>query len=380
MLIGNVPISPGAILAPMEAVTDLPFRTICEELGAALTFTEFLSAEALTRGARKAIDRMWPSLDGRTYVVQIFGREPGSLAAAAKMAADTGASVVDINMGCPAKKVTAGLCGSALMREPELAARLVEAVREAVPQDIPVTVKHRLGWDDRSINVVDFATRLVSAGAAMITVHGRTRAQGFSGNARLEPIAEVREALPRSIPVVGNGDVQSLTDYIAMREQTGCDAVMIGRAARGNPWLFAEVLAQEKGRPLPKAPGMAERHAVWRRHTELSREHAPEKMRLHEARKTLAWYSRGLQGGSVARKQGFAASTVEDVIGVGDQLFERLKELESQLEIQLEGLAGPPQALSEAPADPVSKAIARSQRRGRLAHNRQADSGTPANS
>src|SRR5262252_10616451 len=213
MRIGDVELNPGALLAPMEAVTDLPFRTVCEELGAALTFTEFLSAEALTRGATKAIGRMWASLGGRRFAVQIFGREPEALASAAEMAVGVGAAIVDINMGCPAKKVTAGACGSALMREPELAAALVAAVRRALPDAIPVTVKHRAGWDESSLNAAAFARRLVDAGAAMITVHGRTRAQGFSGSARLEPIAQVRAALPRSVPVIGNGDVKDVAAY-----------------------------------------------------------------------------------------------------------------------------------------------------------------------
>src|SRR5919206_3618312 len=143
MRVGQLELGPGVLRAPMEAVTDLPFRTVCEELGAALTFTEFLSADALTRGASKAVGRMWASLGNRRFAVQIFGREPGVLARAAEMAIDAGASLLDINMGCPAKKVTAGLCGSALMREPELAAGLVAAVRKTVPAPIPVTVKHR---------------------------------------------------------------------------------------------------------------------------------------------------------------------------------------------------------------------------------------------
>src|SRR5262252_2933833 len=253
----------------MEAVTDLPFRTLCEEQGAALTFTEFLSAEALTRGAAKTLGRMWPSLGGRRFAVQIFGREPDALARAAGMAADVGAAIVDINMGCPAKKVTAGACGSALMREPELAAALVAAVRRAVPAAIPVTVKHRAGWDESSLNAAAFARRLVDAGAAMITVHGRTRAQGFSGAARLEPIAEVRAALPASIPVVGNGDVKDVAGYLRMKRETGCDGVMIGRGAMGNPWLFRTLVALEQGRPDPGPPSLAERRAVWRRHADL---------------------------------------------------------------------------------------------------------------
>src|SRR4029077_14878837 len=182
----DIQLNPGALLAPMEAVTDLPFRTICEELGAALTFTEFLSAEALTRGAAKALGRMWPSLGGRRLAVPIFRREPEALARAAEMAVDVGAAIVDINMGCPAKKVTAGAGGvaavwqaaaaggSALVREPALAASLVAAVRRAVPAQIPVTVKHRAGWDEACLNAAEFARSLVDAGAAMITVHGRT--------------------------------------------------------------------------------------------------------------------------------------------------------------------------------------------------------------
>ena len=251
MRVGGLDISPAVLLAPMEAVTDLPFRTICEELGAALTFTEFLSAEALTRGAAKTIGRMWPSLGGRRFAVQIFGREPEALARAAGMAVDVGAAIVDINMGCPAKKVTAGACGSALMREPALAAALVAAVRRAVPDEIPVTVKHRAGWDEGSLNAAAFARQLVDAGAAMITVHGRTRAQGFSGTVRLEPIAAARAALPREIPVVGNGDVKDVAAYARMKAETGCDGVMIGRGAMGNPWLFRTLAALERGAADP---------------------------------------------------------------------------------------------------------------------------------
>jgi len=243
MRIGDIQLNPGALLAPMEAVTDLPFRTICEELGAALTFTEFLSAEALTRGAAKAVGRMWPSLEGRRFAVQIFGREPEALARAAGMAVDVGASIVDINMGCPAKKVTAGACGSALMREPALAAALVAAVRRAVPAPIPVTVKHRAGWDEQNLNAATFARCLVDAGAAMITVHGRTRAQGFSGQAQMAPIAAVRAALPPEIPVVGNGDVKDVAAYTRMKSETGCDSVMVGRGAMGNPWFFRSLAA-----------------------------------------------------------------------------------------------------------------------------------------
>jgi len=354
MRVGSLEISPAILLAPMEAVTDLPFRTVCEELGAALTFTEFLSAEALTRGAAKAVGRMWPSLGGRPFAVQIFGREPDALASAAEMAVGTGASIVDINMGCPAKKVTAGACGSALMREPELAAALVAAVRKRVPARVPVTVKHRAGWDETSLNAAAFARCLVDAGAAMITVHGRTRAQGFSGAARTAPIAEVRAALPAHIPVVGNGDVKDVAGYRRMKAETGCDGVMIGRGAMGNPWLFRTLAALERGEADPGPPTLAERQQTWRRHAALVTEHSPERMRLHELRKTLAWYSRGLRGGAALRQRSFDTDDPAALLATGEAFFDELAAFES---------AGEP-SLRTTPADPVAKAIARRGRRG----------------
>src|SRR5436305_7562284 len=170
MRVGNLTIEPDVLLAPMAAVTDLPFRTVIEEIGVGITITEFLSAHALVEGAKKAIDKMTPSLDGRRFGVQIFGREAEPLARAAKMAIAIGASIVDINMGCPAKRVVAGACGSALMKERALAQSLVRAVRGAIPPSVPVTVKHRAGWDDAHQNAPEFAAALVEAGAAMITV------------------------------------------------------------------------------------------------------------------------------------------------------------------------------------------------------------------
>jgi tRNA-dihydrouridine synthase B len=342
MLVGDIDIGPGALLAPMEAVTDLPFRTVCEEHGAAMTYTEFLSAQALTRGAVKATSRMWPSLGGRKFAVQVFGREPEVVAEAARMAADVGASIVDINMGCPARKVTAGLCGSALMREPELATQIVIAVRKALPSRIPVTVKHRSGWDDLSLNAPEFARRMVEAGAALVAVHGRTRAQGFSGTVNLSTIAEVRRALPKAVPVVGNGDVSSVAGYLTMKRETGCDAVMIGRGCRGNPWLFRAVLAVEDGKPPPAPPDVAERRAVWRRHADLVVEYAAPKMVLHELRKTLAWYSRGLHSGAELRNRCFAEPDPHAVLDLGEAFFSRLAEREAQHGADLhEPAAGP---------------------------------------
>jgi nifR3 family TIM-barrel protein len=270
------------------------------------------------------------------------------------MAVEVGAAIVDINMGCPAKKVTAGACGSALMREPELAAALVAAVRAACPSHVPVTVKHRAGWDESSINAAEFARALVGAGAAMITVHGRTRAQGFSGVARMEPIAAVRAALPAAIPVVGNGDVKDVAAYRRMKAETGCDAVMIGRGAMGNPWFFRSLAALEAGRPDPGPPTLSERRAVWRRHADLVGQHSPEKMRLHELRKTLAWYSRGLYGGSQLRHRTFSTSRPEELLEIGEAFFAELVRVEGQAEA----------SWLAPPDDPGAKSIARNGRRG----------------
>jgi len=302
--IAELEISPDVVLAPMAAVTDLPFRTVCEELGVGLTITEFLSANALTEGAKKAVDKLTASLDGRPFGVQIFGREPELMARAAKMAVDIGAFLVDINMGCPAKRVVAGACGSALMKEPHLAQELVRAVREAVPR-LPVTVKHRAGWDERHLNAPEFALAMVEAGAAMITVHGRTRAQGFSGKSDRAIIRRVREALPARVPVVGNGDVVTVDGYFRMREETGCDAVMIGRGALGNPWLFRSIRERLAGRPDPGPPDVRERARVFGKHIDLITQHTPAKKLVHELRKAVAWYTKGLRDSAHVRERAF---------------------------------------------------------------------------
>jgi nifR3 family TIM-barrel protein len=242
------------------------------------------------------------------------------------------------------------------MREPELAAELVEAVRKVVPASIPVTVKHRLGWDDASLNAPAFARRLVAAGAALVTVHGRTRSQGFSGQARLEPIAAVRAELPREIPVIGNGDVKTVADYVRMKDATGVDGVMIGRGSMGNPWLFRSLRALAAGEPDPGPPTIEERRSVWRRHAELVLQHSPEKMRLHELRKTVAWYSRGLFGGAQLRQACFEQDTPDDLFALGNRFFDGIAERASGPD----GLA----QVTTSPADPVAKSIARKERRG----------------
>ncbi len=333
MKIAQLDIAPDVVLAPMAAVTDLPFRTVCEELGVGLTITEFLSADALTQGARKTLEKLTASVGGRPFGVQIFGREPDRMAAAAQMAVDIGAFLVDINMGCPAKRVVAGACGSALMKEPPLAQELVRAVRAAVPAHLPITVKHRSGWDDKHLNAPEFACAMVEAGAAMITVHGRTRAQGFTGKSDRSIIAKVREAVPRHVPVVGNGDVTTVDDYFRMREETGCDAVMIGRGALGNPWLFRGILERLRGGAATLVTPV-DRLRTFLRHIDLIESHTPPKRLVHELRKAVAWYTKGLYDSAVVRERCFNLLDPVQVREIASSYFSSLlQEKNSRVEI-----------------------------------------------
>jgi tRNA-dihydrouridine synthase B len=338
--IGPIHIDTPVLLAPMAAVTDLPFRTVAEELGVGFTITEFLSAHALAVGDKKTSAKMTASLDGRQFGVQIFGREVDKMGEAAKMAVAIGASLVDINMGCPAKRVVAGECGSALMREPAIAQELVRAVVAAVPSHVPVTVKHRAGWNQDNRNAPEFACAMVEAGAQMITVHGRTRTQGFSGKSDNDIIRRVRDAVPSHIPVVGNGDVIDVDGFRAMREQTGCDAVMIGRGALGNPWLFSRLREVCAGRPDPGPPTLLERIHVFRRHVELIEKLKGGPRTLHEVRKACAWYARGLYGCNALRLQVWEAPDLATARTLVDDYFTQLVDRQQRLGLSPDGERG----------------------------------------
>jgi tRNA-dihydrouridine synthase B len=321
MRIGAIEIENPVLLAPMAAVTDLPFRTICEGFGVGLTITEFLSADALSTGEHATVAKLTPSLHGMRFGVQIYGREPEPMIQAAQLAVGIGAALVDINMGCPAKNVVAGACGSALMRWPDLAQQLVRAVVAAVPAHVPVSVKHRAGWDEQHRNAPEFACAMVEAGARMITVHGRTRTQGFSGKADLEIIRRVREAVPGHVPVVGNGDVIDVEGYLRMRARTGCDAVMIGRGALGNPWLFKRLREVVRGRPDPGPPLPGERREVFRRHVALIRELRSGPKVIHELRKACAWYAKGLPGADAFRQVIWKLELPQQVLEAAEAFF-----------------------------------------------------------
>lgn len=292
MKIGSVEIEENkAFLAPLAGVTDRAFRTVCRELGAGLTYSEMVSAKALVMDNRKTGALLKKSACETPYAVQIFGHDPETMRQGAQIVlAQTDAQLIDINMGCPVPKVVKNGEGSALMKDPEQAARIVERVVGGV--SVPVTVKMRLGWDESSRNAPEFARKMEQAGAAALTVHGRTKAQLFSGHADWAAIYEVKQAV--HIPVIANGDIQSGADAAEILKISGADACMVGRGAYGNPWIFREIFETlSENRPCPK-PDIKERFLVVRRQAALAIEDKGEHAAMLEVRKHLLWYLKGI--------------------------------------------------------------------------------------
>lgn len=297
MKLGNIEITGKAALAPMAGVADRAFRELCMNFGAAYCIGEMASAKGLMMNDKKTAELLEVTSTEMPMAVQLFGYEPEIIAAAAKTAVQYHPVAIDINMGCPAPKIANNHSGSALMKTPELCGKIVEAAANAV--DIPITVKIRKGWDDNTVTAVEVAKICESAGAQLISVHGRTREQMYAPPADWDIIAQVKQAV--NIPVIGNGDIYSTHDAMMMMEQTGCDMVMVGRGALGNPWIFREINAQyEQERPTPP-PGIFERMTVMYRHIEKLCEYKGEKIGMREARKHTAWYMRGLRGAARLR-------------------------------------------------------------------------------
>ncbi len=287
------------ILAPMAGVTNLPFRAIVRSFGCGLAFTEMVSATGLARRMARSLRYLETTPEDRPLGVQLFGSDPAVLAEAARIVTDRGADVIDINMGCPVRKVVKTGAGAALMKEPRKAAMILEAVRAATP--LPLTAKMRSGWRRASPNAVAIARIAEEAGVDAVTIHPRGADQGYGGAADWECIAEVKAAV--RIPVVGNGDLRSPADVARMARKTGCDAWMIGRAALGNPWIFREILAFfTDGRSVP-APSPAEREALIRWHLDREMAFFGGRSGLRSFRKHLLWYTKGLRGGAAFRAQ-----------------------------------------------------------------------------
>lgn len=297
--IGNVLLENSYVLGPMAGVTDLPFRLLCKEQGAGLLCMEMVSAKGIFYNNKNTESLLQIHPKEVPVSLQLFGSDPQIVSEMAKRIEERPFSILDINMGCPVPKVVRNGEGSALMKNPKLVYELVSATVKAIKK--PVTVKIRKGFDDEHVNAVEIAKVIEEAGAAAVAVHGRTREQYYSGKADWEIIRQVKEAV--SIPVIGNGDVTSGEQAIAMRKQTGCDGVMIARGAQGNPWIFSELLEYEKTGKLPDRPDVEEIKKTMLRHAKLQIEYKGDFTGIREMRKHVAWYTKGLHGAARLRDQ-----------------------------------------------------------------------------
>ncbi len=323
MKIGNVEIRGFAALAPMAGVADRAMREICRSFGAAYTVGELTSSKGVSMGDKKSGSYLSCFDAEKPMASQLFGSEPSVMAQAAKIAVAQNPTFIDINMGCPAPKVAGNGGGSALLRDPALAEKIVAAVVNAV--DIPVTVKIRTGWDSNNINAVEIAKRIEVAGAAAITVHGRTRQQMYAPGIDYKTISQVKRAV--KIPVIANGDVCNGESAKYMYEQTGADFVMVGRAAMGNPFVFEQINAyMEKGIILEQ-PTIEERLSVMKSHIELMLQYKSERTALMEARKHTAWYIKGIRGASKIRKMCGEINSFEDIEHIAEMILAEHKNM-----------------------------------------------------
>ncbi len=312
MRIGNVEIGSKALLAPLAGITDRAFREVCRSFGAGYAETEMVSAKALSFGDKKSFELMQLSENEHPCGIQLFGTEPDVIASSAKLALEAGADIIDINMGCPAPKIAGNGAGSALMKNPALCGEIVAAVKSSV--SLPLTVKIRKGFDSDSVNAVEVAKICEHNGADAIIIHGRTRQQYYSGQCDLDIIKAVKSSV--NVPVIGNGDVRDIQSAKKMLDYTGCDAVMVARAALGNPWIF-RILNEyfEKGNII-RPPEPEERMAVMRSHIELVCKYKGEHMGMLQSRKQIAWYLKGFRGAAAFRNEAGRVETLGDMYGL----------------------------------------------------------------
>jgi len=325
--IGTVEVDAPFLLAPLAGVSDSPFRRLSREQGAAAVYTEMVSADGLVRGGKATFDYIAFEPEERPIGIQIFGSDPAVMADAARILCDLPEAkrpdLLDINMGCPVRKVVNRCAGAALLQNVPLIAEIVQRMVDV--STLPVTAKIRLGWDGESRNVVEVSKALEGAGASAVAIHARTRAEKFEGEAHWEMIGAAREAI--GIPVIGNGDVRSPEDALRMLEQTGCDAVMMGRAAFGDPWVFRRVRAMwERGEALP-LPTAAERLEAGVRHLRMMEHSVGAESAAREMRKHVAWYIKGLPNSARVREQVNRTRTAAEMT---DLLRGYLLELEAE--------------------------------------------------
>lgn len=319
MKIGNLILENPLFLAPMAGVTDKAFRMITKPFGPAMMYTEMVSGKGLHYKSQRTAQLLHAEEAEGSVAAQIFGHEPEIMGSIAEEALRFGAVMVDINMGCPAPKIVKNGDGSALMKNPDLAGEVIAAVVRAV--NVPVTVKIRKGWDDGSVNAVEMAKTAEQNGAAAVTIHGRTREQFYSGKADLDIIRQVKGAV--SIPVIGNGDITDGVSAAKMMEETGCDGLMIGRAAQGNPWIFSQVLAYLQDGTILPPPSAAERVAVAKKHLSRLVLYKGEHRGIQEGRKHMAWYFKGVKGGAHLRDAFHKANTLAQMTDILDAILDR---------------------------------------------------------
>jgi nifR3 family TIM-barrel protein len=312
----------GAFLAPLAGISNLPFRLIARSLGCALAYTEMISANGLIRKTAKTFEYLKTCADDHLLGAQVFGADPEIVAQASRIIADNGADLIDINMGCPVKKVIKTGSGAILMKDPDLVARIVTSVKKAV--QIPVTVKIRSGWRGGSINAVEIARIAEDSGADAITIHGRTADQGYSGKADWKIIAEVKKAV--KIPVIGNGDIWHPQDAVKMLRETSCDAVMVGRGALGNPWIFKGIIQACSGQMENYLPSLDQRQKMIKNHWEMEAQFLGSKLADKRFRKHLLWYTKGLEGASRFRQLAGKLKDGEAILNELNEYFRSVRE------------------------------------------------------
>ena len=312
----------GALLAPLAGISNLPFRLIARAQGCSLAYTEMISANGLVRKTAKTYEYLKTCEDDRPLGAQIFGADPQIMAEAARIVADTGVDLIDINMGCPVRKVIKAGAGAILMKDPALVARIVEAVKKAVK--IPVTVKIRSGWNRSSINAVEIARIAEDCGADAITVHARTADQGYSGNADWKIITDVKKAV--KIPVIGNGDIRQPQDAVKMLAETDCDAVMVGRGSLGNPWIFKGISQALSCQETNYLPTLGQRREMIENHWKMEAELLGSKLAGKSFRKHILWYTKGLDNSHKFRELAGKLKDEESMLHELNEYFQSLEE------------------------------------------------------